>query len=249
MKKIIKVLIASILFACIIYASLPACKNKTEAPIFIGMNVYDETKAVTTTLFKNSVYASEYDYTATVGDEITVALSFENPNGYDIVSFYLNDIKYSGLISGTFLKGSTDEQILVRYNVGEEVGVHSLTVSQIKYLTDSSVETSVSDVIMGKGASDTITILVEPVPPKIPSLNYIRYTAGPGHQVTTYFGSSVKLPVEYVSVTVDGVLIEEPLNIRQGKYYEWYFGEYESAVVVWRYQLDDIWYEVTTVIK
>ncbi|HEY8423201.1 MAG TPA: hypothetical protein VIL23_00350 [Clostridia bacterium] len=160
------------------------------------------------------------------------------------------------MISGTFLEGSNDECILVCYDVGEIVGEHYVVVSNIKYLTNSGVvtndniEINTSNVLMAENAKNSLSILVQPVPPKIPYLNYTSYASR--RQVTTRFSNPDKLEVEYISVTVDGVLIEKLVNIRYAngyEYYEWYFGEYESAEVVWRYKLDGEWHVVTTIIN
>lgn len=76
-------------------------------------------------------------YYASVGEDIYINIHISNPDSFEIVSFTLNGKKYSNYM---FEDGSDMENIILKYNVGEESGVIDYTIDAIKYIDGTEIK-------------------------------------------------------------------------------------------------------------
>ena len=74
--------------------------------------------------------------------DIYVNIKIDNPDSYEILSFTFNGVKYSDYM---FEYGSTLENIIIKVNVGDAVGVIEYTIDAMKYIDENN---QIKDVIM-----------------------------------------------------------------------------------------------------
>lgn len=114
------------------------------------------------------------NYYAMPGDDIYIYVHIDNPEGFEILSFTLNGTKYSSYM---FEDGSDLETLILKCNVGDEVGVKQYTIDSIKYVDGKSIKNvrmegdRTIDVVVGSSVS---------------SLNF---------DIKTVYGSTVLTPV------------------------------------------------------
>lgn len=85
--------------------------------------------------------AEQEIYYAKANEDIYINIHISNPDNYEIMSFTLNDKKYSSYM---FEEGSDMETLVLKYNVGSESGIQEYTIDAIKYIDG----TDIKDVIM-----------------------------------------------------------------------------------------------------
>lgn len=114
------------------------------------------------------------NYYAMPGDDIYIYVHIENPEGFEILSFTLNGVKYSSYM---FEDGSDLETLILKCNVGEDVGVKQYTIDSIKYVDGKTIKNvrmegeRTIDVVVGSSVS---------------SVNF---------EINTLYGSTVLTPV------------------------------------------------------
>lgn len=85
--------------------------------------------------------AKENIYYAEKNEDVLVTIKLSNPDEFEIMSFTLNDKKYSSYM---FEDGSDMENIILKVNSGNVVGISDYTIDAIKYVDG----TEIKDVIM-----------------------------------------------------------------------------------------------------
>ncbi len=90
-------------------------------------------------------------YYAQVNENIYIHVHISNPDGFEILSFTLNGVKYSSYM---FESGSDLETLILKYDVGDTKGVQQYTIDAIKYVDGQKVK----DVRMD--GEQTIEVLV-----------------------------------------------------------------------------------------
>ena len=70
-------------------------------------------------------------YYAMPGEDIYIYVHISNPDEFEILSFTLNEVKYSAYM---FVDGSDLETLILKCNVGEIEGVMQYTIDVIKYV-------------------------------------------------------------------------------------------------------------------
>ena len=106
--------------------------NKTEAPTI--------TEAPTTTEEPTNAPPDVFEsktYYAMPGEDIYIYVHISNPNEYEILSFTLNGVKYSSYM---FEPGSDLETLILKYNVGDTMGLMEYTIDAIKYVDGESIK-------------------------------------------------------------------------------------------------------------
>ena len=84
------------------------------------------------------VIGSKQDiYYAAQNQDIYIYIYIDNPDQFEILSFTLNGQKYSSYM---FEKGSTQELLILEYNVGNVSGVVEYTIDQIKYIDGTEIK-------------------------------------------------------------------------------------------------------------
>ena len=76
-------------------------------------------------------------YYANQNQNIYIYIYINNPDQFEILSFTLNGQKYSSYM---FEKGSTQELLILEYNVGDAHGVVDYTIDQIKYIDGTEIK-------------------------------------------------------------------------------------------------------------
>jgi len=76
-------------------------------------------------------------YYAQPNEDIYIHVHISNPDGFEILSFTLNGVKYSSYM---FEAGSDLETLILKYNVGEEEGVQQYTIDAIKYVDGEDIK-------------------------------------------------------------------------------------------------------------
>ena len=107
-------------------------------------------------------------YHATVGEDIYITVHIDNPENFAILQFTLNGKVYNSYM---FEEGSDMENLVLKYNVGNEPGYFEYTIDAIKYVDG----TEIKDVRM-KG-DRTITVAVEGKDPFVVRAQSIKVTA------------------------------------------------------------------------
>ena len=97
--------------------------------------------------------APKIAYYATVGQDIYITVHIDNPENFAILQFTLNGKVYNSYM---FEEGSDMENLVLKYNVGDQMGYFEYTIDAIKYVDG----TEIKDVRM-KG-DRTITVAVAP---------------------------------------------------------------------------------------
>ena len=92
-------------------------------------------------------------YYAEPNQDVYITVHINNPSKYEILSFTLNGVKYSSYM---FEDGSDLENLVLKYNVGEEVGTREYTIDEIKYVKGEKIK----NVIMG--GDRTVRVMVRP---------------------------------------------------------------------------------------
>ena len=80
-------------------------------------------------------------YYAKPNEDIFITIHLSNPDNFEILSFTLNGQKYSNYM---FESGSDMENLILKFNVGEQYGFVEYTIDAIKYVDG----TEIKDVIM-----------------------------------------------------------------------------------------------------
>ncbi|MBE6635704.1 MAG: hypothetical protein E7617_05865 [Ruminococcaceae bacterium] len=86
--------------------------------------------------------ALEDIYYASTGEDIYIHIHISNPDNFEIMSFTLNDKKYSSYM---FEEGSDMETIILKYNVGNASGVVEYTIDAIKYVDGTEIKDVIID--------------------------------------------------------------------------------------------------------
>ena len=81
-------------------------------------------------------------YYASVNEDVYINVHISNPDNFEILSFTLNNQKYSSYM---FEQGSDMETIVLKYNVGKDSGIFDYTIDAIKYIDGEKIK----DVIIG----------------------------------------------------------------------------------------------------
>lgn len=81
-------------------------------------------------------------YYATPNEDILITVHINNPDDFEILSFTLNNTKYSSYM---FEYGSDMENLILKVNVGNVSGIVEYTIDQIKYVEG----TEIKDVLIG----------------------------------------------------------------------------------------------------
>lgn len=76
-------------------------------------------------------------YYAQPNEDIYIHVHISNPDGFEILSFTLNGVKYSTYM---FEEGSDLETLILKYNVGEKEGVQQYTIDAIKYVDGENIK-------------------------------------------------------------------------------------------------------------
>ncbi len=80
-----------------------------------------------------NVSAGEQIYYAKAGEDIYITVHIDNPDDYIILQFTLNGKVYNSYM---FEDGSDMEKLILKYNVGDLLGLTEFTLDNIKYLDD-----------------------------------------------------------------------------------------------------------------
>lgn len=76
-------------------------------------------------------------YYAKPGEDVFITIHIDNPDGFEILSFTLNGNKYSSYM---FEYGSDLENLILKVNVGDSVGIVEYTIDQIKYVDGTEIK-------------------------------------------------------------------------------------------------------------
>ncbi len=83
------------------------------------------------------IEAGELLYYARPNEDIYITVKFDNPDDFEILSFTLNDQKYSSYM---FEEGSDMENIVLKVNVGDVEGIATYTIDAIKYVEKEKIK-------------------------------------------------------------------------------------------------------------
>jgi len=101
--------------------------------------------------------ASEALYYALPNQDIYITIHFHNPDDFEILSFTLNEKKYS---SNMFEAGSNMENLILKVNVGDVEGIIEYTIDAIKYVDG----TEIKDVIIDGDKTVKVGVFTEKQP-------------------------------------------------------------------------------------
>lgn len=90
-------------------------------------------------------------YYSAPNNDVFITILLNNPDQYEIVSFTLNDKKYSSYM---FEKGSDMEHLILKVDVGATIGFKNYTIDAIKYID----KTEIKDVLMNGDKSIEIGV-------------------------------------------------------------------------------------------
>ena len=76
-------------------------------------------------------------YNANQNEDFYITVHIDNPDNFEIISFTLNDKKYSSYM---FEEGSDMEHIILKCNAGNEIGVFEYTIDAIKYIDGTTIK-------------------------------------------------------------------------------------------------------------
>ena len=76
-------------------------------------------------------------YYALKNEDIYIHIHLSNPDGFEIVSFTLNGVKYTNYM---FEPGSDLETLILKYNVGDVNGLQEYTIDAIKYIDGEAIK-------------------------------------------------------------------------------------------------------------
>ena len=76
-------------------------------------------------------------YYAAQNQDVYIHIYISNPDQFEILSFTLNGQKYSSYM---FESGSTQELLILKYNVGAAHGIVEYTIDQIKYIDGTEIK-------------------------------------------------------------------------------------------------------------
>lgn len=76
-------------------------------------------------------------YYALKDEDIYIHIHLDNPDGFEIVSFTLNGVKYTNYM---FEPGSDLETLILKYNVGDVDGLQEYTIDAIKYIDGEAIK-------------------------------------------------------------------------------------------------------------
>lgn len=76
-------------------------------------------------------------YCANQNENVYINIHIDNPDNFEILSFTLNDKKYSSYM---FEEGSNMETLILKYNVGETSGICEYTIDAIKYVDGNTIK-------------------------------------------------------------------------------------------------------------
>ena len=97
-----------------------------------------ETKPLSDTLSERFGTATgKYDYYANKHEDVYITVHIDNPDGFEILSFTLNGVKYSSYM---FEAGSDLENLVLKVNVGDADEVASYTIDAIKYVDGNKIK-------------------------------------------------------------------------------------------------------------
>lgn len=121
----------------------------------------------------NITGAEKKTYYAKANEDIFVTILIDNPDQYEIVSFTLNDKKYSSYM---FEKGSDMEHLILKVDVGSAIGFKSYTIDAIKYID----KTEIKDVLMngdksieiGVGSDNLVNLNVQNTNAELTSISF-----------------------------------------------------------------------------
>lgn len=106
-------------------------------------------------------------YFALKNEDIYIHIHIENPDGFEIISFTLNGVKYSSYM---FERGSDMETLILKYNVGNVDGLQEYTIDAIKYIDGESIK----DVRME--GDRTVKVYVEDEQQSLQLTTFVEYT-------------------------------------------------------------------------
>ena len=104
-----------------------------------------------------SLAYSDGIYYAMPNEDIYIHVHISNPDGFEILSFTLNGVKYSSYM---FEEGSDLETLILKYNVGDKNGINQYTIDAIKYVDGENIKDvrmegdRTIEVIVGDSAND-----------------------------------------------------------------------------------------------
>lgn len=79
----------------------------------------------------------EARYYADKNQDVFINIKIDNPKNFEILSFILNDVKYSSYM---FERGSNMENIFVKVNSGLEGGIIEYTIDALKYVDGTKIK-------------------------------------------------------------------------------------------------------------
>ena len=95
-------------------------------------------------------------YYANANQDVYITIKLSNPDNFEIMSFTLNGVKYSSYM---FEDGSDMENLILKVNVGNIVGVKDYTIDAIKYIDKTEIKDVVIDgdktIKVGLGANNS----------------------------------------------------------------------------------------------
>ncbi|MBQ9162148.1 MAG: hypothetical protein IJX74_02620, partial [Clostridia bacterium] len=101
--------------------------------------------------------ASETLYYALPNQDIYITIHFHNPDDFEILSFTINEKKYSSYM---FEAGSDMENLILKVNVGDVEGIIEYTIDAIKYVDG----TEIKDVIIDGDKTVKVGVFTEKQP-------------------------------------------------------------------------------------
>ncbi len=179
MKKFLKLFILLIFISpCIfVFSACDSGKDNRQAPVYQGMVV----SAVNEPMMMSAMHfnpdnpfgdnaaniedhasslfvldSTEKMYYADSNEDVFITIKLSNPDSFEIMSFTLNGVKYSSYM---FEDGSDLENLILKVNVGNIVGVKDYTIDAIKYVDKTEIKDVVMDgdktIKIGLGASNS----------------------------------------------------------------------------------------------
>ncbi len=161
------------------------------------------------------VGSTESIYYAKLNQDIYINVHINNPDNFEILSFTLNDKKYSSYM---FEMGSDMETLILKYNVGAVSGIAEYTIDAIKYIDGTEIKDVLLEgdktVCAGIYEENQVTSKVEGLEVKMNSISFdvdIQDTKG-----LIGFGKEA-IEDEIKAVLYDGDTLVSSQNLSLGK--------------------------------
>jgi len=171
----------------------------------------DNKPSIEDKLDEELVIGSKEDiYYASVNEDIYVTIKLSNPDNYEIMSFTLNEKKYSNYM---FEDGSDMENLILKVNVGSQAGIKEYTIDAIKYIDGTEIKDVIMDgdktVKAGVRTSNMVTTNVSDPTVTLTSLSF-DLTLSDGYSLIEKSNGDVKV------ILYDGNTIVDTRNVNVG---------------------------------